>query len=289
MSTQSGRGRRPRPGIEFELGALNPKETKAQPPRKGISSRDDLSLTAILTLSALALSMISVFLPWEYPVPDQRWWEKLLSFEVEVGPRLSGIDIGFGKPAAFAAGLAVIAILITALTGLRPKVFSGAACVFSVISGYHVLNAFREVANGELWTIENDEISTIPATSATWETFTAMMQNGYGLALAIVASLIAIGASAELFNVAVGSASVAKAKFREPEVLRLSLRVGCTLTLGMVWVGTWWWATLAFAIVTGVLWLVSGNRFESLSLRTGVVPIISVVGLLSALHSFVYN
>lgn len=289
MSTHSGRGKRPQPTINAEQNRSATSSRRPSGPRTGIASKDDVSITLLLAVGALVLSMISIFLPWSYPVPDQRWWEKLLSFEIETGPRLSGIDFGFGKSAAFTAGLAILAILITAISGVVPKVFSAIAFFFALMSSYHVMNAFREVTNGELWWIENDELRTMPAAQATWDTFIAMLQNGYGLAIAVLASLTAVGATAELINVAVGSRSVAKTKFREPEALRLSIRVACALTLGFVWTGPWWWATLTFAIVTAALWLVSGNRFDSLTMRTAVVPVISVVGLLSALHSFIYR
>lgn len=248
-----------------------------------------MSAALVASVVGSLLVTVAAFLPWSYPKPDQNWLERLLSFDVEAGPRLSGIDFGFGQSAAFTAGVAVVLVIIVAATGVAPRALACSAGVFSAVAAYHVMNALREVATGELWWIENGDLRSQSAADATWDTFVALTQNGYGLVLAVVSSLIALGATVEIILMVTGAGSVVKSGFAESDIVRLLMRVSVVFVVGLVWVAAWWWATLLFAVIALAVWLGTGRSLTDISLSSAVHPLIAVVGILSALHSFVYR
>ena len=257
--------------------------------RHAVRSLEDVSLPLIASIVGSLLVIAAAFLPWSYPKPDQNWLERLFSLDAEVGPRLSGFDFGFGQSAAFTAGVAAIVVVVLATTGLAPRTLSYITGFFSLIAAYHVMNALREVATGELWWIEDGDLRSQPAAEATWDTFVALSQNGYGLLLAAVASLVALGSAVELILVVAGTGSVSKGGFAESDTIRWLMRVSLAFVCGLVWVAAWWWATLVFAAASLAIWVVAGRSLADMNLRSAVHPLVAVIGILSALHSFVYR
>lgn len=287
MSNEFGRGRPPR--RETSSDSRSGGRTRRSTNRQGLRSTSEIGPALSIALASLVLVAVSGFLPWSYPKPDQNWLERLFSLDVEVGPRMSGFEVGFGQSAAFTAGVALLFILVGAATGAFPRALTSMAILFSILAAYHVLNGFRDVARGELWWLENDDLRSRPASEATWETFVAMAQNAYGVLAGTVAVLVACGASAELLAMANGAGSIGRSTFDDSEWKRLSVKVSIAFVLGFVWIGTWWWATFALSAVSLVVWIASGRRFDELTARSAVAPIVALGGLVSAMHAFFYR
>lgn len=247
-----------------------------------------LGPTTIAALAASALLLTSVFLPWMSPLPSADIIDQFLNSEISTFPQITGLDFDVGRAAAFSAGLTLFALVAFAAFGLAAKILSVLATVFACFSAYKVCTAFKEIINGDLWQVGGEPVVSYQyAPTATFDTLQTLIQNGYGMLIAVIASIIVVATTSQL---AVHALSKMPIQTSHPkiEMISVGLRICTTATIMFTWAKAWWWATGLFAFGTLALWLMSDERRYLFTYKKALPAVVATIGIIGGLHAFIY-